>query len=114
MGEIINSRSTLGRVTEYQKTLTLPGESDTPAEIDLNENPLSIQIFIKFKDDIYITLAEDAASGASRIASNSSRTLLEEGHAEIPIVGQKNKLYIKKVSGAAVAEGLTYWFTEAD
>lgn len=114
MGQIISARSTCGRITQNQKTIDLPGDSDTPAEIDLNENALSIQIYMGFKADIYATLAEDASEGLTRISSNDSRTWFEEGSAQISIVGQDMKLYVRRVSGSALTGGLTYWFTEAD
>jgi len=114
MGQIINARSTYGRLGREQKTLSLPGDSDTPAEIDLNENQLTAQIFVIFTEDVYVTIGEDAADGLSRIASDNSRTFFPEGHASLPIVGLSDKLYIRRSSGSAVADGLSYWFVEAD
>jgi len=114
MSVITSSRATFGRLSTIQKTVDLPGFSDIPAEIDLSESEIASAVNMYIASDFYITLAETASKGLTRIANDSTRCKYPSGMYQFPIVGLDDKLYIRLQAGSTETDGISYWFIESD
>jgi hypothetical protein len=114
MGKTVESRATFGHLSEIQRIVDLPGSTDTPVEIDLAELNTIVAVFLSFDEDIHWTRADDATAGATRIADDDTRFKFKEGTAQICCVGNDEKIYIRRASGVAVTDGLSYTFVEGD
>jgi hypothetical protein len=114
MGQIGHCRSTLGKLSTTQKVVELPGSTDTPAKIDISGN-IVVAVSMWFDEEIHWTVAETDAIGATRISSNDTRCrTFADGYMQLPVVGNAGAIYVRRVSGSAVAAGLAYTLIEGD
>jgi len=103
------------KVSNTNVTTDLPAVGGTPLEIDVSSGVVkSVEIFVSngsMAAPFYFTVAADAASGATRLASNATRSKIVQGYLRFETYGMADKIYIKAV-GDAVVEGVSYWFNE--
>lgn len=114
MGKLGECRSTFGRLSTTQATVDLPAYDATPAKIDVSGD-LIVAVAVWFDEEIYWTYAESDASGLTRIASDDTRCkMYSDGYIQFPTVGNSGAIYVRRVSGAAITDGLTYTLIEGD
>lgn len=94
-------------------TVTLPGFSSIPLEIDWTQG-LIAQVHLYSKEDLHYAFAANATAGLAAIASALTRGFSPPGHLTLPAVGQQiNKLYVRAATAGNTSEGLSITILEA-
>ena len=93
------------------KTIDLPATGGTPAKIDIT-GEMTANVSILIGGDCYWTVAEDDATGATRLSSDDTRFKMTAGSIQFDIAGCHDYYLYIKSQGGSVTDGIAYAFSE--
>lgn len=108
-GNVGGGRDTWGGAFEY-RFADLPAFDATPQEIDTSLQ--STQALVNTSVDSLIVSSDTAANAITEMVAKRALILRAGTYIPVPVAGSNKKLYVRRLSGALVADGLTWSLVE--